>query len=160
MSIRKQLIKLNNKLESSWSHVNFNESPVSLKAGWYVAEFTVQGSIDHTPRIVIEGLNSKQLERSLIGFHSGRNRMLIYLPGGSLIAHSASLEFERLARVSAIEARARIGLICARYLRDFFSLKVLIKMFLMQFQDNFELSSNLLQFYAPARGEPKRRYPC
>ena len=152
MSIRKQLIKLNNKLESSWSVVDFVSTPVTLEAGWYVSEFMVQGSIDHTPRLVIKDKRSKQLERKLIGFHSGRNRMLIYLPAGQLVAHSESINFERLARVSILEARARILLICGRYLRDFFNLKVLLKMLLMQFQDNFELSSNLLQFYSPARG--------
>ena len=152
MSIRKQLIKLNNKLESSWSVVNFEAAPITLQAGWYVTEFSVQGNIDHTPRIIIEDAKGKQIERQLIGFHSGRNRMLIYLPSGKMVAHSESAEFERLARVSTIEGRLRIILICARYLRDFFSLKVIFKMLIMQFQDNFELSSNLLQFYAPARG--------
>ncbi|MFT6100086.1 MAG: GT2 family glycosyltransferase [Arenicella sp.] len=152
MSVRKQLIKLNNKLESSWSSVNFEAHPICLRAGWYVTEFMVQGAIDHTPRIVITRAKGKEVERHLVGFHSGRNRMLVYLPDGQLIAHSESLEFERLARVSTIEGRARILLICGRYLRDFFSLKVIFKMLLMQFQDNFELSSNLLQFYGPARG--------
>jgi GT2 family glycosyltransferase len=152
MSILKQLIKLNNKLESSWSVVNFDIRPITLKAGWYVTEFMVQGNLDHTPRIVIRTNKEKEVERHLLGFHSGRNRMLVYLPEGQLIAQSESLEFERLARVSTLEGRARILLICGRYLRDFFSPKVVLKMLLMQFQDNFELSSNLLQFYAPARG--------
>jgi GT2 family glycosyltransferase len=152
MSIRKQLIKLNNKLESSWSSVNFEARPICLRAGWYVTEFMVQGALDHTPRIVIASANGKEIERHFMGFHSGRNRMLVYLPDGQLIARSESLEFERLARVSTLEGRARILLICGRYLRDFFSLKVVFRMLLMQFQDNFELSSNLLQFYGPARG--------
>jgi GT2 family glycosyltransferase len=112
----------------------------------------VQGALDHTPRIVITSANGKEVERHLVGFHSGRNRMLVYLPDGQLTAHSESLDFERLARVSTLEGRARVLLICGRYLRDFFSLKVVLKMLLMQFQDNFELSSNLLQFYGPARG--------
>ncbi len=152
MSVRKQLIKLNNKLESSWGVVNFHDEEIVLKAGWHVIEFIVQGNIDHTPRLVVSNPKGKRIDRSLTGYHSGRNRMLIYLPGGRLVAHSKSVEFERLARVSAIEGRARILLICGRYLRDFFSLPVLFKMFVMQFQDNFELSTNLLQFYAPARG--------
>ncbi|MGK0374571.1 MAG: GT2 family glycosyltransferase [Arenicella sp.] len=152
MSIRKQLIKLNNKLESSWSVVNFGARPITLKAGWYVTEFMVQGNLDHTPKIVIHTGNEKEVARHLLGFHSGRNRMLVYLPKGQLIAQSESLEFERLARVSTLEGRARILLICGRYLHDFFSPKVVLKMLLMQFQDNFELSTNLLQFYAPARG--------
>jgi len=108
MNIRKQLIKLNNRFESSWSLVNFEHAPVALQAGWYVTEFSVQGNIDHTPRIIIEDLKGKQVERQLIGFHSGRDRMLIYLPGGKLIAHSESAEFERLARVSTVEGRLRI----------------------------------------------------
>jgi len=152
MSIRKQLIKLNNKLESSWELVNFDDKHIPIKAGWYVIEFMVQGNLDHTPRIVIRNDKAKDLERQLIGFHSGRNRMLIYLPSGQLVAYSKALEFERLARVSTIEGRARILLICGRYLRDFFSPSVIFKMLVMQFQDNFELSSNLLQFYAPVRG--------
>jgi len=152
MSIRKQLIKLNNKLESSWRVVNFDDSDIKLADGWYVTEFMVQGNLDHTPRIVIRNAKSKQIERQLIGFHSGRNRMLVYLPEGQLVGYSKSLEFERLARVSTFEGRCRILLICGRYLRDFFSPGVLLKMLLMQFQDNFELSTNLLQFYAPARG--------
>ncbi|MFT6408552.1 MAG: hypothetical protein ACJAQ6_001972, partial [Arenicella sp.] len=152
MSILKQLIKLNNKLESWWSTVDFSQQPIALKAGWYVVEFMVQGNLDHTPRMVIRGAKDKRVERPLVGFHSGRNRMLVYLPAGQLVARSESLEFERLARVSTLEARARILLICARYLGDFFGPRVILKMLLMQFQDNFELSSSLLKFYAPARG--------
>jgi GT2 family glycosyltransferase len=152
MSIRKQLIKLNNKLEASWGVVDFNAPKIILEAGWYVTEFMVQGTLDHTPRIVIRKSDTHDVERYLIGFHSGRNRMLVFLPEGQLVAHSESIEFERLARVSAIEGRARILLICGRYLKDFFSPKTLLKIILMQFQENFELSSNLLQFYTPARG--------
>ncbi len=152
MNIRKQLIKLNNKLESSWKVVNFGDCNIKLAGGWYVTEFRVQGNLDHTPRIVIQNSKAKEIERQLIGFHSGRNRMLVFLPEGQLIGYSKSLEFERLARVSTFEGRCRILLICGRYLRDFFSPWVLLKMLLMQFQDNFELSTNLLQFYAPARG--------
>jgi len=118
MSVRKQLIKLNNKLESSWGVVNFHDEEIVLKAGWHVIEFIVQGNIDHTPRLVVSNPKGKRIDRSLTGYHSGRNRMLIYLPGGRLVAHSKSVEFERLARVSAIEGRARILLICGRYLRD------------------------------------------
>jgi len=135
MSIRKYLIKLNNKLESTWSLVDFDQPQIQLNAGWYVTEFIVQGNIDHTPRIVIESATSKRLERKLMGFHAGRNRMLVYLPAGKLLAHSESISFDRLARVSLLEGRARIVLICSRYLRDFFSLTVLMKMLLMQFQD-------------------------
>ena len=152
MSLRKQLIKLNNRLESSWNQVSFDKQEIHLKAGWYVLEFIVQGNLDHTPRLVVQNLKGKSVDRSLTGYHSGRNRMLVFLPEGQLTGHSESLEFERMARVSKIEGRARILLICGRYLRDFFSVSVLFKMLAMQFQDNFELSSSLLQFYAPARG--------
>ena len=152
MSVRKQLIKLNNRLESSWSVVSFDNGSVDVQAGWYVSEFVVQGNLDHTPRIIVRNAKHQDIERSLIGFHSGRNRMLVFLPAGKITAHSKSIEFERLARVSTLEGRARILLICGRYLRDFFSLSVLLKMLGMQFQDNFELSTNLLQFYAPDGG--------
>lgn len=152
MNIRKQLIKLNNRLEASWSLIKVNEGEALIEAGWYVTEFLVQGNLDHTPKLLILDNEGVEQERALIGFHAGRNRMLIYLPAGVLTAYSGSLEFERLARVSTLEGRARILLICARYLRDFFSVKVLFKMLAMQFQDNFELSSDLLQFYAPAKG--------
>ena len=152
MNIRKQLIKLNNKLESSWSLVSTLEGETHILSGWYVTEFLVQGNLDHTPTMLIRDDSGIQQQRNLIGFHAGRNRMLVYLPAGILTAYSESLEFERLARVSTLEGRARVILICGRYLRDFFSFKVLVKMLAMQFQDNVELSDSLLQFYAPAQG--------
>lgn len=152
MSITKQLVKLNNKLESSWLLIGFNGRKVEIKSGWYIIEFMVQGNLDHTPRLVIQNTKGKKVDRHLTGFHSGRNRMLLFLPEGQLVAYSKSLEFERLARVSTLEGRARILLICGRYLRDFFNPKVVLKILLMQFQDNIELSNNLLEFYAPARG--------
>jgi len=152
MSLRKQLIKLNNKLESSWGLVDFETRPVRIEAGWYVTEFTVQGNLDHTPRIVVHTSDEQEIERHLTGFHSGRNRMLVFLPEGKISAYSESIEFDRLARVSAIEGRARVLLICGRYLRDFLSPTVVLKILLMQFQNNFELSTKLLQFYTPARG--------
>ena len=152
MSIRKYMIKLNNKLESSWREVGLSASEIPLEAGWYVAEFNVPGPIDHIPRLVVIDARRDQIERTLIGSHAGRNRMLIYLPQGHLQAYSKSLDFERLARVSNLEGRARILLICFRYLLDFFSLRVLFKMIAMQFQDRFELSTDLLTFYEPAGG--------
>lgn len=152
MSIRKQLIKLNNKLESSWQTVVFSASKIPLDAGWYIAEFNIPGVIDHIPRLVVKDARGEDIERSLIGSHAGRNRMLVYLPRGHLQAYSESLDFERLARVSNLEGRARILLICFRYLLDFFSLRVLGKMIAMQFQDRFELSTDLLTFYEPAGG--------
>lgn len=153
MSVRKQLIKLNNKLESTWQVIDLSASKPKLRKGWYVTEFTLPANLDHVPRILIDDLAAKTQERALIGSHAGRNRMLIYLPNGSINAYSKSIGFERLARVSSLEGRARIILICSRYLRDFFSLKVLFKMLVMQFQDSFELSSNLLEFYSPARDD-------
>jgi len=151
MSIRKQLIKLNNKLESTWNLVDFSEP--TLKGGWYIAEFTLDGLIDHLPRIQVRQERGNIVERSLIGGHSGRNRMLIYLPTGRLVAFSKSIKFERLGRVSSFEGRARVLLICFRYLIDFFSPKVLLQMIGMQFQDSFELSGSLLRFYEPAGGK-------
>lgn len=150
MSLRKYLIKLNYKLESTWARVNFSALDIPLEAGWYVTEFLVQGAINHTPRILITEGDTKQHERSLIGFHSGRNRMLIFLPKGRLSAFSKSIEFESLSRVSNLEGRARVLLICGRYLVDFFSLRVLFRMIAMQFQDRAELSTGLLHFYSPA----------
>ena len=152
MNIHKQLIKLNNRLESSWVPVSVSGGESCVQAGWHIVEFLVQGNLDHTPKLIIRDSEGVEQERALIGFHAGRNRMLIYLPSGVLTAYSKSLEIERLARVSTVEGRARIILICVRYLRDFFSLNVLFKMLLMQFQDSSELSSDLLQFYAPAKG--------
>lgn len=152
MNIRKQLIKLNNKLESSWSLVDFSQGEIEIEPGWYVTEFLVNGNLDHTPLIITRDDKGIEHERALIGFHAGRNRMLAYLPRGRLIAYSKSIEFERLARVSWLEGRARILLICGRYLRDFFSFNAVLKMFAMQFQDNTELSTNLLHFYAPGKG--------
>lgn len=150
MSLRKHLIKLNITLESTWKRVDFSLSDIHLKAGWYVTEFLVQGAISHTPRIVVTADDAKDQERSLIGFHAGRNRMLIYLPDGRLSAYSQSLEFQSLARVSNLEGRARVLLICGRYLVDFFSLRVLFRMIAMQFQHKAELSTDLLHFYSPA----------
>ena len=129
-----------------------DKGEVQIQAGWYVTEFLVQGNLDHTPKLVVRGTNGSNKERALNGFHAGRNRMLVYLPAGTLVAYSKSIAFERLARVSTLEGRARILLICARYLRDFFSLTIVFKMLVMQFQDNIELSDSLLQFYAPAKG--------
>lgn len=152
MSLRKQLIRLNNKLESSWSLIDFSHGEVTVESGWYVTEFLVSDNLDHTPLIIIRDDKGIDHQRPLIGFHAGRNRMLVYLPKGVFVAHSKSIEFERLGRVSWLESRARILLICGRYLRDFFSVKVLLKMLVMQFQDNSELSTNLLHFYAPGKG--------
>ena len=150
MNVRKQLIKLNNKLESTWRILDVDAPKPHVQKGWYVAEFLLNANLDHVPRILVNGANDKTQERLLIGSHAGRNRMLLYLPDGKLMAYSKSIEFERLARVSSLEGRARIVLICGRYLRDFFSVKVLLKMLVMQFQDSFELSTNLLEFYSPA----------
>ncbi|MEM7360978.1 MAG: glycosyltransferase family 2 protein [Pseudomonadota bacterium] len=149
MSIRKSLIKLANRMESAWQHVDFSASPVMVPAGWYVTEFVVQGAMAHTPRIIVERLDGKKRERELIGFHSGRNRMLIYLPAGRMEAVSESIEFVTLACVPWWEGRARILLICFRYLLDFFNPLVLARMIAMQFKNSFDLSTDLLQFYMP-----------
>lgn len=149
MSISKQLVKLNNKLAKTWEKVDFQQPDIQLRAGWYICEFVVAGATELTPRLMIENQRGVAIERALNGFHAGRNRMLVYLPAGKLTAVSRSLEFERLARVSSLEGRLRVLLICFRYLVDFFSIKVFCKMVLMQFQDPAELSDNLLAFYAP-----------
>lgn len=148
----KQLININNRLEKSWSIIKIDKSRIVLNAGWYVAEFQLSGTVTSVPKIIIENLNQVDVERTLEGAHSGRNRMLFYLPAGQLKALSKELEFDRLAKVGAIEARFRIALICMRYLIDFPRLTVFFKMLLMQFQTPFELSTQLLSFYEPARG--------
>jgi GT2 family glycosyltransferase len=147
--MRKALIKFANRIESSWQDVDFAQSPIQLVAGWYVTEFMLPGALQHTPNIIVEGVDGKQRERHLVGFHAGRNRMLIYLPTGRLHAYSESIEFIRLARVPTVEGRARIILICMRYLRDFFGLKVFLKMIAMQFKTPEALSTDVLEFYAP-----------
>ena len=149
MSIRKSLIKLANRIESAWQLLDFDTSPVNVSAGWYVCEFILKGALATTPRIIIEGADGKPKERLLTGFHSGRNRMLFFLPAGRMTAISESIEFTLLAKVPWWEGRARILLICFRYLIDFFSPWVLIKMIAMQFKNPFDLSTNLLVFYAP-----------
>ena len=148
----KYLININNRLEKSWSTIDIDESCINIDAAWYVAEFQISGALDSVPRIIIENKNQRDVERSLEGAHSGRNRMMFYLPAGKLKALSHNLKFERLARVGAIEARFRIALICLRYLIDFPRPSVFFKMLIMQFQTPFELSSKLLTFYEPARG--------
>ncbi len=149
MSIRKFLLKLNNRLEASWQRVDVEQAPVNLSAGWYVSEFVLDSDIQHTPRLVVKEQRSLETERLLQGAHAGRNRMMFYLPAGPLVAYSQSINIERLARVSSLEARFRTGLICLRYLRDFFSVRVLAKMIVLQFQKPFERSSSLLRFYSP-----------
>ena len=148
----KYLINLNNRLEKSWSAIDFKSRDISIDAGWYVAEFQLSGVLKSTPRLIVENRNQQDVERVLEGAHSGRNRMLFYLPQGKLSAMSRSLDFERLAKLSSVEARFRIALICLRYLLDFPRPSVFFKMVLMQFQTPFELSSKLLTFYEPARG--------
>ena len=150
MNLRKLLIKLAGQLEKRWTKVDVTASRIELCAGWYVAEFLIQGVLNHTPRLLIKDPNGKSIERSLIGYHAGRNRMLIYLPKGDLEAYSKTIEFASLGRVPWLEGRARILLICFRYLIDFFSIKVLFRMIFMQFQKSPELSTELLEFYSPA----------
>lgn len=149
MSVRKALVRLNNKLEASWDVVDFDKRPIAIRAGWYVAEFVVPGSLDHVPRLVVSEPDGRERDRMLIGVHAGRNRMLFYLPSGQLSAHSDTINFERLARVSGLEARFRTLLICSRYLRDFFGFRALFKMLALQFQAPFERSTVVLRFYSP-----------
>jgi GT2 family glycosyltransferase len=149
MSIRKSLIKLAKSIESGWQLLDCNVSPVNVSAGWYVTEFILKGALANTPRIIIEGAGGKPIERLLTGFHSGRNRMLLFLPAGRMTAISESVEFTLLAKVPWWEGRARILLICFRYLIDFFSPWVLIKMIAMQFNKPLDLSNKLSAFYAP-----------
>ncbi len=120
-----------------------------LGSGWYVTEFMLSGALKSTPRIVVKTDDGKLVDRELVGAHSGRNRMLIYLPQGRLSAHSESIQFELLARLPSWEGRARVLLICWRYLLDFFSPFVLLRMFTMQFKNPFRLSTDLLEFYSP-----------
>ena len=152
MTYRKYMIKLNNKLESTWRFIALSGPQPSLQAGWYICEFVLPGMINHTPRFVIESDQGKVSDRYLVGHHAGRNRMLIYLPDGTLTAYSQSLDIIRLVRVSNMEGRARILLISARYLRDFFRFSALLKVVFMQFQDRVELSNSLLSLYEPASG--------
>ncbi len=149
MSVLKALVRLNNRLEASWNAVDFARRPIFIKSGWYVAEFVVPGTLDHMPRLVVTEPDGRERDRVLIGVHAGRNRMLFYLPNGQLSAHSDSIAFERLARVSSLEARFRTLLICSRYLRDFFGFQALLKMLVLQFQTPFERSTAVLRFYSP-----------
>lgn len=150
-------MKVNNRFEQKWwivpvDDINERRSKVEIKSGWYVGEFQLSGVLDTVPRLLIHDTNENSIERPLNGAHSGRNRMLFYLPTGKLTAISRGLVFERLARVGSIEARFRIALICLRYLRDFPKLGALLRIIIMHFQTPFEQSSQLLTFYEPARG--------
>ncbi|NND81964.1 MAG: glycosyltransferase [Gammaproteobacteria bacterium] len=151
--MRKYLLKLALRLENSWQPVRLEQAPVYLQAGWYVSEFLLQGALQATPRIVVRDQQGVVRERSLTGCHSGRNRMLFYLPAGEITGYSENLQFSRLARVSTLEGRARIGLICGRYLVDFFSFSVLVRMLIMQFQSPMVLCDELLHFYEPRQDD-------
>lgn len=149
MNILKTLVSLNNRLEKSWATVDIAARPVNLESGWYISEFLVPGNLDHLPRLLIKDATGRERDRTLIGVHAGRNRVLFYLPKGQLIAHSDSIDFERLARLSGLEAWFRTQLICLRYLRDFFGVRALFKVLALQFQAPFERSTSLLRFYSP-----------
>lgn len=150
MNLRKSLIKLANKLENTWQKIDLSKSPITLNDGWYVIEFIVQGSTRVTPRIIVQDQSGETHERLLTGYHAGRNRMLVFLEKGHMTQYSESIEFQRLARVTNLEGRARILLICFRYLLDFFSLRVIAQMLIMQFSKPADLSTELLRFYSPA----------
>ncbi len=149
MNLKKLLVKWAGKLDMGRTKVDLSAEQIELQASWYIAEFFIQGAIDHTPRIVVKDESGKRIDRSLVGFHSGRNRMLIYLPKGDLEAYSKSIDFDTLGQVSLLESRARILLISYRYLYDFFSIKNFFRVLSMQFQKDFELSTELLHFYSP-----------
>ena len=153
MNVRKSLIKWAKNIERAWLKIDVSNAVVELPAGWYVTEFFIQGVLKHTPQLLVQTSSSKQVERKLSGSHSGKNRMFIYLPAGRLLAHSETLQIELLAHVPAWEGRARVLLICFRYLLDFFSLPVLLRMIAMQFKKPAELSTELLFFYAPPEDE-------
>ncbi len=149
MSLRKYFIQFAKRLEKTWKPLDLDANHIAVSAGWYITEFNVQGSIKHIPELIINDKNNKEFRRSLIGFHSGRNRMLFYLPEGNIAAYDKALKFDFLSRVSWLEGRARVLLICARYLVDFFSFGLLFRIIAMQFQNRFELSTDILQFYYP-----------
>lgn len=153
MNIRKSLIKLAQRVESAWQHVNMEAGPVEIEPGWYVTEFVLDGTLMSTPRIIVDQSTSEKadetVERLLIGAHSGRNRMLIYLPRGRLCAYSQSISFQLLARIPGWEGRSRVLLICWRYLLNFFSPRTIVRMITMQFKAPFMLSTDVLEFYSP-----------
>ena len=145
-------MQLNSAFEARWDVVPLNKKAPLITAGWYVIEFSVENVIDHTPRLVIDTGDDGQCDRVLEGFHVGNNRMLIYCPQGRWVAHSDSMNVTRLARIRAWEARARIALICARYLRDFPRPSVILTMLGLLFQSSIEVSNTLLQFYQVKSG--------
>lgn len=153
MILRKALIKLAKRIERSWESVDLFAKPepegIPIRSGWYLTEFNIEGSVNHVPAILVKTARNIEVRRRLIGFHSGRNRMLIYLPSGHITAYDTALEFDFLSRLSEIEGRSRVMLICMRYLIDFFSFKSLVKIIAIQFQNRFDLSTDLLQFYLP-----------
>ena len=148
----KGLVQLNNRLERSWHVYDLESDQVDVKEGWHIVEFSVARVINHLPRIVVEQDTGDTFDRYLEGFHVGNNRMLVHLPAGKLLAYSESMQISRLAHISTLEGRARISLICFRYLYDFPSLRVLMIMIGMIFQKPQELSSNILQFYVSKSG--------
>ena len=149
MNPRKALINFAKSLESGWHSVDIDAAGASVAQGWYISEFLIQGSIQTTPRIIVRDNRGVDTERFLTGSHSGSNRMLFFLPEGRLEAYSKSIKINRLACISNVEGRARVLLICFRYLIDFFGLKVLFKIIAMQFQNNQALCDELLHLYEP-----------
>lgn len=148
----KSLVQLNNRLERAWHVYALQAKPIPVRAGWHIIEFSIVRVINHLPRLVVEQADGRHFDRYLEGFHVGNNRILIHLPAGKLIAYSDSLQISRLAHISALEGRARVALICLRYLYDFPSVRVLLTMVGMVFQKPAELSTNILQFYVSKSG--------
>lgn len=148
-NLRKSLIKLAKKFESAWQTVDWLGSNVQLEAGWYILEFVIEGANVPTQKLVVKKHGGGVFERVLVGATTGRNRKLVYLPAGRLLAFSQSLDFITFARVPAWEGRARVMLICARYQLDFFGPITLLKMLLIQFKSPLELSEDVMNFYMP-----------
>lgn len=145
--MRKALIKLASRIESRWQETDLSNKAPNLSEGWYISEFLLDGAPQYTPTLIIENAG-KELHCEYTGAHAGRNRMMSYLPQGKLTAYSEMIQFKRLSKIPNLEARARILLICVRYLRDFFNPIVLFKMIALQFKPAQQISQNLMEFYS------------
>ncbi|MEO0368837.1 MAG: glycosyltransferase family 2 protein [Pseudomonadota bacterium] len=147
MGTLKSLVQLNNRLERTWSVYDLDDSN-QLRAGWHVIEFTVAELIDHVPRLVISDSELGEKNVFLDGYHAGRNRILLYLPAEELLGMSESINLSRFARLSGLEGRARLALVCLRYLVDFPSVKTLLTIIGLALQDFEAQSKTISQFYA------------
>ena len=95
MILRKALIKLAKRIERSWESVDLFAKPepegIPIRSGWYLTEFNIEGSVNHVPAILVKTARNIEVRRRLIGFHSGRNRMLVYLSSGHITAYDTCL---------------------------------------------------------------------